>query len=99
MGSTQDIPQGEGGEQGDPLMPMLFAFHTVSRPTRVDRLHVAAKELWGGTEPSGVEAITRATRALKPDAVVWRATMLPRTRFLGFPSAKTHSFSISWRPS
>ena len=25
MGETQEIPQGEGGEQGDPLMPMLFA--------------------------------------------------------------------------
>ena len=25
MGTTQYIPQGEGGEQGDPLMPMLFA--------------------------------------------------------------------------
>ena len=25
MGVTQYIPQGEGGEQGDPLMPMLFA--------------------------------------------------------------------------
>ena len=25
VGVSQDIPQGEGGEQGDPLMPMLFA--------------------------------------------------------------------------
>ena len=25
MGVVQHIPQGEGGEQGDPLMPMLFA--------------------------------------------------------------------------
>ena len=25
MGATQIIQQGEGGEQGDPLMPMLFA--------------------------------------------------------------------------
>ena len=25
MGITQNISQGEGGEQGDPLMPMLFA--------------------------------------------------------------------------
>ena len=25
MGTTQCIPQGEGGEQGDPLMPMLHA--------------------------------------------------------------------------
>ena len=23
--TTRDIPQGEGGEQGDPLMPLLFA--------------------------------------------------------------------------
>ena len=73
MGVTQSVPQGEGGEQGDPLMLMLFAFgqhgalaatqarmrvgehvfayqddiYTVSRPTRVDRLHVAdEEELW-----------------------------------------------------
>ena len=25
LGNTQEIPQGEGGEQGDPLMPMLFS--------------------------------------------------------------------------
>ena len=25
MGDTHEIPQGGGGEQGDPLMPMLFA--------------------------------------------------------------------------
>ena len=25
MGTAQHIPQGEGGEQGDPLMPMLYA--------------------------------------------------------------------------
>ena len=25
MGNSQDIPQWEGGEQGDPLMPLLFA--------------------------------------------------------------------------
>ena len=24
MGVSQDIPHGEGGEQGDPLMPLLF---------------------------------------------------------------------------
>ena len=26
LGNTQVIPQGEGGEQGDPLMPLLFCF-------------------------------------------------------------------------
>ena len=25
LGEPQDIPQGEGGEQGDPLVPLLFA--------------------------------------------------------------------------
>ena len=25
MGNPQDIAQGEGGEQGDPLMPLLFS--------------------------------------------------------------------------
>ena len=25
VGDTQEIPQGEGGEQGDPFMPLLFS--------------------------------------------------------------------------
>ena len=25
MGNSQDVPQGEGGDPGDPLMPFLFA--------------------------------------------------------------------------
>ena len=25
MGTTEDVAQGEGGEVGDPLMPLLFA--------------------------------------------------------------------------
>ena len=25
VGDVQDIPQGEGGDQGDPLMPLLFS--------------------------------------------------------------------------
>ena len=116
MGVSQSIPQGEGGEQGDPLMPMLFALgqhaaleaiqarmrvgehvfayldyiYTVSRPARIDRLHAVIVEelgaracihlnhsktqVWnrGGTEPSGVEVMTRAARLSKPGAVVWR---------------------------
>ena len=31
MGVTLHIPQGEGGEQGDPLMPILFAFVNTER--------------------------------------------------------------------
>ena len=116
MGVSQSIPQGEAGEQGDPLMPMLFALgqhaaleaiqarmrvgehvfadlddiYTVSRPARIDRLHAVIVEelgaracihlthsktqVWnrGGTEPSGVEVMTRVARLLKPGAVVWR---------------------------
>ena len=36
MGNSQDIPQGEGGEQGDPLMPLLFALelHRTLRAVR-----------------------------------------------------------------
>ena len=36
MGNSQDIPQGEGGEQGDPLMPLLFALglHRALRAVR-----------------------------------------------------------------
>ena len=116
MGVTQSIPQGEGGEQGDPLMPMLFVLgqhgaleatqarlgageyvfaylddiYTATGPARVDGAHVAVEEeLWsharihlhhgktqvrnrGGTEPSGMEVLTQAARAVKPGAVVWR---------------------------
>ena len=103
MWVTQSIPQGEGGEQGDPLMPMLFALgqhgaleatqarlgagdyvfaylddiYTATGPARLDGAHVAVEEeLWsharihlhhgktqvwnrGGTEPSGMEVLTR----------------------------------------
>ena len=60
--------------------------HTVTHPARVDVAHVVVEEeLWsharvhhgktqvwnrGGIEPSGVEAMTRAAQAVKPDAVV-----------------------------
>ena len=91
----------------------VFAYQddisTVSRPTRVDRLHVAAEEeLWAhardlgrtqvwnkrGTEPSGVEAMTRAARAWKPGAVVWRGDPVQQgLKVLGVP------ICISWRPS
>ena len=120
MGVTQSIPQGEGGEQGDPLMPMLFALgqhgaleatqarlgageyvfaylddiYTATGPARVDGAHVAVEEeLWsharihlhhgktqvwnrGGTEPSGMEVLTQAARAVKPGAVVWHGDPL-----------------------
>ena len=43
MGVTQHIHQGEGGEQGDPLMPMLFAL-------RQHPVLVAAQERLRGNE-------------------------------------------------
>ena len=90
----------------------VFAYqddiYTMSRPTRVDKLHVAAEEeLWAharirlnlgktqvwnkaGTEPNGVETMTRGARASKPDAMVWRGDpLLPpcqqRLKVLGVP--------------
>ena len=55
-------------------------------------LHHGKTQVWnrGGIEPSGVEALTRAARAVKPDAVVWRGNpMLPATqqglKVLGIP--------------
>ena len=136
MGVTQSIPQGEEGEQGDPLMPMLFALgqhgaleatqawlgvgeyvfaylddiYTATGPARVDGAHVAVEEeLWsharihlhhgktqvwnrGGTEPSGMEVLTQAARAVKPGAVVWRGDpLLPPVqqglKVLGVPIA------------
>ena len=126
MGDMHEIPQGEGGDQGDPLMPMLFALgqhraleavqrsaflddvYVVCTPDRVaDVLTILAQELqrhahinlhqgktqvWnrGGEVREGIEAITRAARAVKPDAIVWRGDMLlpleeQGTKVLGAP--------------
>ena len=45
-------------------------------------LHHGKTQVWNSDiEPSGVEAMTRATQAVKPDAVVWRGNpMLPVTQ-------------------
>ena len=116
VGDVQDIPQGEGGDQGDPLMPLLFSLamhpslvrtgdllregeklfaflddlYLICKPERVLEVfrlienalwihsrisvHCGKTQLWNrsGTTPRGCEALTRATRALNPDAVVWR---------------------------
>ena len=122
MGDMHEIPQGEGGEQGDPLMPMLFAMGQHRALEAVQRRLVTMKscsrswtmctwfahprellmfwQFWHrsfnvthtsictrarpkcGTEAvrsrKGIEAITRAARAVKPDAIVWRGeTSLP----------------------
>ena len=52
MGVSQDLPQGEGGEQGDPLMPMLFALGQ-------HRVLVAIQErLWEGERVYSPERVT-----------------------------------------
>ena len=137
VGITQYISQGEGGEQDDPLMPLLFALgqhgaleaihermrpgehlmaflddiYTACRPERLDEVHTTVDEqlathahihvhhgktqVWnrGGVEPSGIEEMTRAARALKPEVVVWRGDpLLPATqqgvKVLGIPIGK-----------
>ena len=134
MGTTQYIPQGEGGEQGDPLMPMLYALgqhgslaatqermignekvfaylddvYLASGPGRVEQVqsivseelhnrahievHHGKTQVWNrsGVLPSGIEALTRAARVVKPDAVVWKGDPnLPPTqqglKVLGVP--------------
>ena len=106
VGDVQDIHQGEGGDQGDPLMPLLFSL--AMHPSLVstgdllregEKLfclfgrrvsHLQTREGVGGfpshrertvdplqdqrafREDSGTEDLTRAARALNPDAVVWR---------------------------
>ena len=69
-------------------------------------LHHGKTQVWnrGGIEPSGVEALTRATQAVKPDAMVWRGNpMLPATqqgvKVLGIPIGTKRSFSASWKTS
>ena len=119
MGVTQHISQEDGGEQGDPLMPMLFvlgqhgslvaiqqklrdnehvlAYHddvyTVCKPARIADVQglsmksscptrtsscITGRRKWnrGELEPTGIGALTRAARAVKPDAVVWRGDPL-----------------------
>ena len=134
MGTTQYIPQGEGGEQGDFLMPMLYALgqhgslvatqermignekvfaylddvYLASGPRRVEQVqsivseelhnrahievHHGQTQVWNrsGVLPSGIEALTRAARVVKPDAVVWKGDPnLPPTqqglKVLGVP--------------
>ena len=51
VGVVHDVVQGEGGEQGDPLMPALLAFHDdvyiVCRPDRVVPIHALLRaQLW-----------------------------------------------------
>ena len=109
MGVTKHISHGEGGEQGDPLKPMLFAlgqhsslvavqgrlrdnehvlaYHDdVCKPARVadvhpgPRAHPVAPREDATVEQSllepGIGALTRAVRAVKPDALVWRGDPL-----------------------
>ena len=116
FGVVHEIAQGEGGKQGDPLMPapsavgqhraleavrerlrpheQLLAFlddiYVVCRPERVVDIHnILRGQLWhhariqvhqgktqvwnrGSVEPTHMEALQHAARALDPDAVVWR---------------------------
>ena len=55
MGVSQNIAQGEGGTQGDPEMPMLFALgqhrtlvdiYVVCTPERVEDIHIIKAELF-----------------------------------------------------
>ena len=86
-GEVQDIPQGEGGHQGDPLMPLLFSL--AMRPShrsvgdllmlevfRIVEITVycGKEQLWNrsGAMPTGCEELTRAARVEHPQAVVWR---------------------------
>ena len=46
MGVTQHIPQGEGGEQGDPLMPILFALDNTERWKPPKRGWVVVSTSW-----------------------------------------------------
>ena len=42
LGVVHDIQQGDGGEQGDALMPMLFIFHNIVPHTSQPDPHVAS---------------------------------------------------------
>ena len=50
----------------------------LQRHAHID-LHQGKTQVWnrGGEVPEGIEAITRAARAVKPGALVWRDTSLP----------------------
>ena len=130
--------QGEGGEQGDAMMPLLFSLgqhpaleevsrslvpgehlfaflddiYVVSKPGRVGRIHdLLAAALWrhsgiqihhGKTQvwnracirPDVCDRLERVAQVVRPDAQVWRGSMLPTdrqgVRVLGTPLGHPH---------
>ena len=139
LGKPQDIPQGEGGEQGDPFMPLLFALglhralsavqarlsdnekvfaylddiYVICAPERVLEVHrileaeilthTQVRLVWnrGGVTPVGVELLTRAAQAIRPEAIVWRGNSTldeaeQGVKILGIPVGQPGGF---WRRS
>ena len=46
LGNTQEIPQGEGREQGDPLMPMLFSLGEHPALEAIQRRLAEGRSCW-----------------------------------------------------
>ena len=68
-GTVHSINQGEGGEQGDPLMPLFFAVgqHPALVATQ-DRINGGKTHVWNaaGVEPPVCEALQRIAEASDP---------------------------------
>ena len=67
---THGIWQGEGGELGDPLMPMLCALG--QHHSRI-QIHAGKTQVWnrGGFEPPGHAALLEVARMADPEAKLW----------------------------
>ena len=93
-------------EGGDQILPFVKCFHGRTRWASPSTFHKGKEGIratpschcclpWDNTvEPSGIEELTRAARALKPEAVVWRGDPLllaaqQGVRVLGIPIGKT----------
>ena len=70
MGNVHEVAQGEGGEQGDPLMPALFSLGLHPALAAVQERLSAGERLLAFLDD--IYIVCRPTRVLAdPDAVVW----------------------------
>ena len=79
MGVTHEIWQGEGGEQGDPLMPALYAcgqhralVHVSEHLLDTERLFAFMDDIYVSSKPDRTEALHQSL-----DREMWRARADP----------------------
>ena len=83
MGTNHRILQGEGGEQGDPLMPLLFSLGQHRALTAIQDLLMEGERLFAFLDDIYVICNLRGSRTC-PEAVVWRGDQSLETKVQGF---------------